>query len=223
MIPRIVLYCLLGGLPLTLSALGTGHAAWWWLSGSVLAAAFAPIARFGPHGALRQFAVIAPVLLIVSHLCTWSEAVIFLPWAMPDPWDALTGGAVMYVIVAIVLASLAAGLRVTRPDGGAVEHRPPAAAALMVVISGAVYALAYLVFGSITYFFFTRAYYPEANADQRAPGPLAVGDPDRPRRADDPRRASGHLHAPSGPRAGRASVRRFALGGRRPGAADPAE
>jgi hypothetical protein len=162
MMPRIVLYCLLGGLPLTLSALGAGNAAWWWLSGCVLAAAFAPIARFGPHGAVRQFGVIAPVLLIVSHLCTWSEALIFLPSAMPDPRGALTGGAVMYVIVAIVLASLAAGLRVTRPDGGAVEHRPPAAAALMVVISGVVYALAYLVFGSITYFFFTRAYYPEA-------------------------------------------------------------
>jgi len=32
----------------------------------------------------------------------------------------------------------------------------------MVVISGVVYALAYLVFGAITYFFFTRAYYPDA-------------------------------------------------------------
>jgi hypothetical protein len=162
MMPRIVLYCLLGGLPLTLSAMGAGNAAWWWLSGSVLAAAFAPIARFGPQGALRQLGVIAPVLLIVSLLCTWSEALIFLPRAMPDPRGALTGGAVMYLIVAIALASLAALLRMTRRDGGAVEHRSPAAAALMVVISGVVYALAYLVFGSITYFFFTRTYYPEA-------------------------------------------------------------
>lgn len=159
---RLILYCLLGALPLTLAAMGAGNAVWWLLAGTALAAAFAPIARFGPHGALRQFVVIAPVLLIVSLLCTWSEALIFLPQAMPSPREALTGGAVMYVIVAIVLASLASLLRVTRPGGGAVGHRPPASAAVMVVISGVVYALAYLVFGSITYFFFTRTYYPEA-------------------------------------------------------------
>jgi hypothetical protein len=159
---RLVLYCLLGGLPLTLAAMGAGHAAWWWLSGIVLAAAFVPIARFGPRGALRQFAVIAPVLLIVTLLCTWSEAVVFLPRAMPEPRGALIGGGVMYLMVAIILASLAALLRVTRPAGGTVEHRTPAVAGLMVVISGVVYALAYLVFGSITYFFFTRTYYPDA-------------------------------------------------------------
>jgi hypothetical protein len=162
MILRIVVYCLLGGLGLTLAAMGAGNAGWWWLSGCLLAAAFVPVARFGPRGALRQFGVIAPVLLIVSHLCTWSEALIFLPRAMPDPWGALTGGAVLYVIVAIVLAALAALLRLTRPGGGTVERRPAAAAALMVVVSGMVYALAYLVFGAITYFFFTRTYYPEA-------------------------------------------------------------
>jgi hypothetical protein len=66
----------------------------------------------------------------------------------------------MYLTVATVLAVLAAGLRVTRPDARG-ERRPPSVAALMVVISGGVYALAYLVFGSITYFYFTRAYYPE--------------------------------------------------------------
>ena len=125
---RLVIYCVLGGLPLSLAALGAGNFAWWWLSGIVLAAAFVPIARFGPQGALGQLGVIAPVLLIVTLLCTWSEALIFLPHAMPDPKGALTGGAVMYLIVATVLAVLAAAVRVTRPDAG-VERRPPVAAA----------------------------------------------------------------------------------------------
>jgi hypothetical protein len=158
---RVLIYCLLGGLPLSIAALGAGNFAWWWLSGIVLAAAFVPIARFGPHGVLKQLGVIAPVLLIVTLLCTWSEALIFIPQALPDPRGALTGGAVMYLIVATMLAALAVGLRVARHDGEA-ERRPPLAAALMVVISGVVYALAYLVFGSITYFYFTRAYYPDA-------------------------------------------------------------
>jgi hypothetical protein len=37
---RVVLYCVLGGLPLTLSALGASHFPWWWVSG-ILAAVLA--------------------------------------------------------------------------------------------------------------------------------------------------------------------------------------
>src|SRR5580765_6714259 len=70
---RIVLYCALGGLPMVIAALGTGHFAWWWLSGIVLAAAFVPVALFGPRTALGQFGVIAPLLAIITALCTWSE------------------------------------------------------------------------------------------------------------------------------------------------------
>lgn len=158
---KLVSYCLLAGLATTLPALGGGNFGWWWLSGIVMAAAFLPIARYGPRGALRQLGVIAPVLMIVTVLCTWSEALIFLPSAIPDPAQALFGAGVMYLIVAVVLAALARLLRVTRPDGGAVERRTVAGAAAMVLASGVVYVLAYLVFGSITYFFFTRAYYPD--------------------------------------------------------------
>src|SRR5215470_16125600 len=97
---RIAAYCLLGGLPLTIAALGAGHFAWWWLSGIVLAAAFVPLARFGPRGMLRQLGVIAPVLLVVTLLCTWSEALIFVPKAIPDPGRAFAGAAVMYLLFA---------------------------------------------------------------------------------------------------------------------------
>ena len=59
---RVVLYCLLGGLPMTVAGLGAGHVGWWWLSGVLLAIAFVPVARFGPRGVLGQLAVIAPGL-----------------------------------------------------------------------------------------------------------------------------------------------------------------
>ncbi len=44
------------------------------------------------------------------------------------------------------------------------EFRPPAIAAIMVVLSGFAYVLYYLVFGGITYQFFTKQYYPGAQA-----------------------------------------------------------
>jgi hypothetical protein len=43
-----------------------------------------------------------------------------------------------------------------------VPHRPAFATAALVVACGVAYALYYLVFGSITYQYFTRAFYPEA-------------------------------------------------------------
>jgi hypothetical protein len=156
---RVLLYCLLGGLPLTTAALGAGHFAWWWLSGILLAASFVPIALHGPRGALRQLGVIAPVLLIVTVLCTWSEALIFLPGAAARD---LVGALVLYAIEAVVLASLVAALRLNREEGPRVPHHPLPATASMVMACGVAYALYYLVFGAITYQFFTKGYYPEA-------------------------------------------------------------
>jgi hypothetical protein len=45
---------------MTLATLGAGNFAWWWLSGAVMAAAFVPVALFGPRSALGQFGVIVP-------------------------------------------------------------------------------------------------------------------------------------------------------------------
>lgn len=161
---RVLLYCLLGGLPPTIAALGAGHFALWWLSGILLAASFVPIALYGPRGGLRQLGVILPVLLVVTVLCTWSEALIFLPGADRYPARDLVGALVLYVIEAVVLAVLAPALRLTRESGLSVPRRPPAATVLMLVACGVAYALYYLVFGSITYQFFTKGYYPEAVA-----------------------------------------------------------
>lgn len=159
---RVLLYCLLGGLPLTIAALGAGRFAWWWLSGILLAASFVPIALYGPRGGLRQLGVIAPVLLVVTVLCTWSEALIFLPGADRYPARDLVGALVLYVIEAVALAVLAPALRLTRESCLSVPRRPPAATALMLVACGVAYAVYYLVFGAITYQFFTKGYYPEA-------------------------------------------------------------
>jgi hypothetical protein len=159
---RIVLYCLLGGLPMTIAAMGAGHFGWWWVSGMVLAAAFVPVALFGPRSALGQFGVIAPVLFIVTALCTWSEALIFVPSFREHAVRDLVGSVVMYLIVAAVLALLAWVLKLAKTSEAVAEHRPAAVAAGMVLVCGVAYLVYYLVFGAITYQYFTKAYYPDA-------------------------------------------------------------
>jgi hypothetical protein len=159
---RIVLYCLLGGLPMAIAAMGAGHFAWFLLSGIVMAAAFVPVALFGPPGVLRQFGVIAPVFVIVTSVCTWSEALIFVPSQRQNAAGSLIGILVMYLVVGVVLAGLARGLKLTKPLTGAPERRSLASALAMIAISGIAYVLFYLVTGGITYQFFTRVYYPEA-------------------------------------------------------------
>jgi uncharacterized membrane protein YwaF len=159
---RIVLYCLLGGLPVTIAGMGAGHFGWWWASGVVLAAAFVPVALFGPQGALKQFGVIAPVLFIVTVLCTWSEALIFVPSFREHAGRDLVGSVVLYLTVAAVLALLAWVLKLAKPSEAVAEHRRAAVAAGMVLLCGFAYVVYYLVFGAITYQFFTKAYYPDA-------------------------------------------------------------
>jgi len=159
---RIVFYCLLGGLPITFAALGAGHFGWWWLSGIVLTAAFVPVALYGPRTALRQFGAIAPVLAIITALCTWSEALVFVPAFRQRAARDLAGSLVMYLIVAAVLAALAWGLNLTKVPDCTVEHRSPVSAIALVAVCGVAYVLYYLIFGAITYQFFTKGYYPEA-------------------------------------------------------------
>jgi hypothetical protein len=159
---RVVLYCLLGGLPMTVAGLGAGHVGWWWLSGVLLAIAFVPVARFGPRGVLGQFGVIAPALLIVTVFCTWSEAMMFLPGFSANPFQDLAGAAVIHLVAAGALAVLAGALKLTEASARPPEHRPAASAAVMVLLCGLAYVLYYLVFGALTYEFFTKPYYPDA-------------------------------------------------------------
>jgi hypothetical protein len=152
-----------GGMPLLLAALGGGHWAGWWLAGMVLALAFVPVALFGPRSGMGQFGAVAPALVIITALCTWSEAVIFLPAALPQHQiPALIGACVMYLVAAGVLALLAKLLHLSRESTSAPDHRSLASTALMVPLCGIAYVLYYAVFGALTYQFFTHGYYPEA-------------------------------------------------------------
>jgi hypothetical protein len=162
---RVVLYCLLAGLALTVGTLGAGHLAWWWLSGAVMAAAFVPVALFGPRSALGQFGVIVPVMAIITVLCTWSEAVMFIPAARPRALRDLAGALVVYLLMAAVLAALAWALRLpksTASTSNSVDRRSLAGALAMVLACAVIYEILYLVTGGITYTFFTKKYYPDA-------------------------------------------------------------
>jgi hypothetical protein len=168
---RVAIYCFVGGLPLTVSALGVGHFAWWWLSGILIAAAFVPVALFGPRTGLGQFAVIGLSLLVVTVLCLWSEALIFVPQYRQRALGDLFGSVVMYTILAAVLAILCQLLKLSKPIELTIPRRSFPATALMVVISGLAYTLYYLVFGGITYQFFTKGYYPQAQQAVQSLGP----------------------------------------------------
>ncbi len=159
---RVVLYCLIGGLPLIIPSFGTGHFGWWWLSGILFATAFIPVALFGPKNWPGQLGVISPVFLIVTALCTWSEALIFLPGYGQHAIRDLSGSVVMYLILAVVLALLAKFLKLSKPGEPAPPHRTSTSAVFLVLLCGFAYLLYYLIFGSITYQFFTKGYYPEA-------------------------------------------------------------
>jgi len=159
---KVLSYCLLGGLPLTIAALDTGGFGWWWLSGLVLAAGFVPVAIFGPRRPIVQFTMVLSALWMVTVLCTWSEAVVFMPGFSQHPVRDLVGSAISYLVIAAVLAGLAWALKLTRPQGPKVERRSVWLAPLMVLLGGFAYAFYYLVFGGITYQYFTKSYYPQA-------------------------------------------------------------
>ncbi len=161
---RVVLYCLLGGLAMLFPAVTTGHLGWWYLSGVVLAAAFVPVALFGPRTFWGQLGVILPVLLVITVLTTWSEALLFVkvPAIQEHPFRNLAGATFMYSLIAIVLAVLGRVLKLNRQSGRPVLNRSVLGTAAMVAICAAAYMIYYLVFGGITYQYFTKAYYPNA-------------------------------------------------------------
>jgi hypothetical protein len=162
MIVRVILYCLLGGVAFMLPALGAGHAPWWWLSGVLVTAAFVPVALFGPKTALGQFGVIAPVLVLVSVLTTWSEALIFIksPLIQEHAVANLIYDTIGHLIAAVVLAVLWKILKLTQPSATTILRPPLMKAVGLIALCALVYVACYLVFGSITYQFFTKKYYP---------------------------------------------------------------
>jgi hypothetical protein len=159
---RIGLYCLLGGLCFTISALGAGHFWLWWLSGVITVAALVPVVRFGPRNPLALGGAIYLMLVVVGLVCTLSEGVLFYPSIKAEALRDLMGGAVMYLITAGVLVGLAKVLKLTEPQGHTIEHRRAWIAIPLVLLAGLSYVVYYQVFGMITYEFFTKQYYSQA-------------------------------------------------------------
>jgi hypothetical protein len=159
---RVGLYCLLGGLCFTVSALGAGHFWLWWLSGVITVAALTLVARFGPRHWLALYGAIVLMLVVVGLVCTLSEGVLFYPAIKAEALRDLIGGSVSYLVIAAVLVGLAKALKLTEPAGQVVEHRPVGIAIPMALLAGLSYVVYYQIFGGITFAFFTKQYYPHA-------------------------------------------------------------
>lgn len=172
---RIGLYCLLGGLCFTVSAMGAGHFWWWWLSGVITVAAMTPVARFGPRHPLALMGAIYLTLMVVGMVCTLSEGVLFYPSMKAEALRDLMGGAMMYLITAAVLVALAKLLKLTEPEALTVGHRPVGIAIPMVLLAGFSYVVYYEFFGAITYLLYTKQFYPHAAEQVAALGPWFFG------------------------------------------------
>jgi hypothetical protein len=159
---RIGLYCLLGGLCFTVSALGAGHFWLWWLSGVITVAALTPVARFGPRHPLALFGAIALTLVVVGLVCTLSEGVLFYPDMKAEALRDLMGGSVSYLIVTAVLVALAWVLKLREPAEQVIGHRSLGIAIPMILLAGLSYVVYYMIFGAIAFQFFTKQYYPHA-------------------------------------------------------------
>jgi hypothetical protein len=167
---RIGLYCLLGGLCFTLPALGTGHFGWLWLSGIMTVASLVPVVRFGPRNPLALFGAIALAMVVVGLACTLTEGALFFPQLKSDLMRDLTGGTVLYLVVAAVLVGLSKLWRLPETSAYAVEDRRVRIAIPLVLVAGLSYVASYLIFGTIAFQFFTKQYYPHAQEQALALG-----------------------------------------------------
>jgi hypothetical protein len=163
---RVLLYCLIGGLCLAAMTPASSGFLWRWLAGILFTAAFVPVAVLGPRRPAAQFGVVFAALALVTVLCLWSEAFFFMPAAasQASPVRDLLGGGAIYAIFAAALAALAYVLKLTHADGPEAKLYPIPKVALRIAVCAVIYMVAYLVFGGITYQFFTRQYYPDAPA-----------------------------------------------------------
>jgi hypothetical protein len=167
---RIGLFCLVGGLCFTVSALGAGHFGWALLSGMVTAAALYPLVRSGPRQPLAQFGAIVLVLLVIGLFCTMSEGALFYPEMRAHLLSPILSGTAVYLLAAAVMAGLAKWLKLTDPADRPIPHRSPVKATLLVLLAAFFYLVYYEVFGGLTFQFFTKQYYPHAAEQAMALG-----------------------------------------------------
>ncbi len=167
---RMGLFCLLGGLCFTVSALGAGHFGWFLLSGVLTAWALLPVVRFGPRGLLAQGEAMVLALVLIGLVCTLSEAAIFFPEMKAQLAPSLVGGTLVYLVAAAVMVGLGEGLKLIEPRMQPIAHRPVVLAVGMVLLAGVSYVVYYEIFGAIAFQFFTRQFYPHAAEQAKAMG-----------------------------------------------------
>jgi hypothetical protein len=138
--------------------------------GILTAAVLIPVARFGPRGFWAQMGVIFLLLVVVGLGCTLSEGVVFFPETKAQMLLAIPGGTVIYLIAAAMLAALGKLLKLSDNREFNVAHRPAVAVGPLVLVSAVSYVVYYLVFGGITFQFFTRHFYPHATEQVAAMG-----------------------------------------------------
>jgi hypothetical protein len=172
---RMGLFCLLGGLCFTISAMGAGHFGWWYLSGVLTAAALVPVVRFGPRGMIAQGAAMFAMLELIGLVCTLSEGVVFFPEKKAQMMAGLTGGSVLYLIVAVVLTVLAKLLKLHEEQSEEMAHRSVGMTVPMVLLAAFSYLVYYEIFGALTFQFFTKGYYPHAVEQVSAMGAWFFG------------------------------------------------
>jgi hypothetical protein len=172
---KIGLFCLLGGLCFTISAMGAGHFGWWYLSGVLTVAALLPVVRFGPRGMVAQGATMFVILLLIGLVCTLSEGVVFFPEKKAQMMAGLVGGSVLYLIAAVVLTVLAKLLKLHDGQEPAIERRSFGMAISMILLAAFSYLVYYEIFGALTFQFFTKGYYPHAVEQVSAMGAWFFG------------------------------------------------
>jgi hypothetical protein len=159
---RNALFCLLGGLCFTVSAMGAGHFGWWYLSGVLTTAALIPVVRYGPRRMVQRGTTIFVMLVLIGLVCTLSEGVVFFPEKKAEMMAGLAGGAVLYLIAAVVLTLLAKVLKLEETHERAIAHRSAGMAIPMILLAAFSYLVYYEVFGALTFQFFTKGFYPHA-------------------------------------------------------------
>jgi hypothetical protein len=89
---------------------------------------------------------------------------LFVPEVRDHPVRNLLAPVILYAIFAVVLSVFAGVLKLHEENARVVELRTWGKLALLVLVCGFAYIFYYLLFGAITYQFFTKQYYPDAPA-----------------------------------------------------------
>lgn len=171
---RAILCCLIAASIMIFAAGGTGHPAWQYASGLVIAAAFVPYLLRGPMSTRRRLTAVWCALMTVTVICLWSEGVIFIHQTRQQQITSLIGASVLYSLLAIAIAVVSSLLRL-HDSAGQPHLMPPAPRFVLRVLgSGVAYAIYYYVFGAVAFFLFTKTYYsgsgPLAGAQETARG-----------------------------------------------------